>query len=225
MALDKVIFQATYNKIQLPSFIEDDILNIGREITGVDGEASKYPTIKITQNTQAETEYEYMWFFNGAKIQVAIRGEQIQIISNGYEGHEVFHPIIDRIFGALIRLYPLTVNRFSIRYINLFSIPDGDPFDFSGVIINELSAPTQAFKGDGLTRSLGNISINKNDVNVTFIFGHYNSEFPNKISRREFVLDYDCSISTLPNPIQISTHLTSIRKVANGLYEKSINHA
>lgn len=34
--------------------------------------------------------------------------------------------------------------------------------------------------------------VNKGDCSVLFNFGIFNREFPAKISRREYILDYDC---------------------------------
>ena len=48
-------------------------------------------------------------------------------------------------------------------------------------------------KKDSLARTIGIISYNFNDFVMKFQYGMYNSEFPNTISKREFVLDYDCS--------------------------------
>ena len=81
-----------------------------------------------------------------------------------------------------------------LRYINQITIDEGSPFDWKGwVKANLITGLEFVDKKESLARSMGIITYIFDDFKMKFQYGMYNSEFPNPISKREFVLDYDCS--------------------------------
>lgn len=101
---------------------------------------------------------------------------------------------IDLVLGNLKRCYgDIIIKRIGLRYINKIILDKGDPLDWADLIndnlISMLSFPADKSE---LSRSIGLIELNKDDCYVRFQFGLPNREFPNPISRREFILDYDC---------------------------------
>lgn len=87
------------------------------------------------------------------------------------------------------------INRLGLRYINIIKIKTGNPMDWDGIVNKNLFASISNFIDDKakLLKNLQVIEYKENsEYNLTFWFGMHNSEYPNPISRKEFVLDYDC---------------------------------
>jgi uncharacterized protein (TIGR04255 family) len=89
---------------------------------------------------------------------------------------------------------PISVTRLGLRYINEIKIKRGSPYSWDGYInkslLNLLSS--DLIVREETSRIMSQIVYKKDDFNTTFSFGIANSEFPNPISRKEFILDYDC---------------------------------
>jgi len=43
-----------------------------------------------------------------------------------------------------------------------------------------------------ISRAMSQLCFNKDSFNIHFNYGIFNPEFPGKVSRKEFILDYDC---------------------------------
>ena len=56
---------------------------------------------------------------------------------------------------------------------------------------------------------------------MNFNYGLYNSEFPNKISRKDFVLDYDCYTANIEKKDSYE-YLNKFHEKINEEFEKSI---
>ena len=83
--------------------------------------------------------------------------------------------------------------RLGLRYINQITLNDGDPFDWEKWVNSNLIKSIEFVdEKKFLARCMGIIEYNYDEVLMRFQYGMYNSEFPNPISKREFVLDYDC---------------------------------
>ena len=83
--------------------------------------------------------------------------------------------------------------RFGLRYINQITLNEGNPFNWENWINPNLFKSLEfVSEKKTLARYMGVIAYNYDDFLMKFQYGMYNSEFPNPISKREFVLDYDC---------------------------------
>lgn len=83
-------------------------------------------------------------------------------------------------------------SRLGLRYINQIEINEGNPFDWNGWINSNLIKSLEFGTKETLAQHLGVITYILDDFQIRFQYGMYNSEFPNPISKREYVLDYDC---------------------------------
>ncbi len=83
--------------------------------------------------------------------------------------------------------------RLGLRYINQITLNEGNPFDWENWINSNLLKSIEFVdEKKFLARCMGIIEYNYDEFLMRFQYGMYNSEFPNPISKREFVLDYDC---------------------------------
>ena len=121
-------------------------------------------------------------------------------------------------------MYSPIFTRVALRYLNNINFPTGDTYDFGQFIKPSLLAATNDFKSFGFTRSIGvmNMVDDEQDILSNFTYGFVNSLFPNKIAKREFILDYDC-FTNLKNTIDaIKPLVLKLRNKANELFNKSI---
>lgn len=70
---------------------------------------------------------------------------------------------------------------------------------------------------------MSQIILNYDDYTMNFNFGLFNSEFPAKISRKEFALDYDC-YTELFEPEDIDDYLIKFNSEIKNMFERSIKN-
>ena len=224
----KVIFQANYQVIpQLKLDIDKDLKEL------ISREVGKEPVTSENQlvvfgikqgSSMSEVNKEIQWNFTGNPIRVLINSQWFQVITLNYTNFNEFHPLISKIFSEIFRTYNPEFNRIALRYINSISFKDGNTFDFKDYIDDSLTSFSSKFKDHNLRRSFGSMEIRneQSNINTKFAFGFFNSEYPNSISKREFVLDYDAFTIYNPKSDKIEDILQKIRSNNNDLFEKSI---
>ena len=124
-------------------------------------------------------------------------------------------------FISTIKIVDLT--RIGFRYINQIVLKRGNPFSWTGYIDNSLTSVVDKFfkKTPHISRAIGQVILNKDDFNINFTYGTPNSEYPAKISRKEFIIDIDCYSNFIETNGVIST-LGNFNTEAKILFEKSI---
>ena len=131
---------------------------------------------------------------------------------------------IELVLSEFMRAYDKVVaKRMGLRYINAITIKEGDPLDWHNLIANDLTS-TIAFLKDKskLSRVMNTIELNKSDRKIIFRFGLFNSEYPNTIARKEFILDYDCYTDDEKEIDQIADLIREFHDEIVKLFEASI---
>ncbi len=119
-----------------------------------------------------------------------------------------------------------TFSRIGLRYINEIKFSEGTPLNWKNIIKDSFVESTFAglLKEMKLTRSMHQfMAKHGEDISVLFQYGIFNPEFPNPISRREFILDIDCFISATVEKTEIIGRLEELNKVAEVMFENSID--
>ena len=225
--LSKVVFQINYSSISeikdslLPEIIKTFETTIGVEHTKT---INKSVNIIIKENsTNPEYGIFTQWNFVKDPLILVINDEWIHLTTTKYVNYNAFHKLIDELLTPFICSYTPNFNRIALRYINNINFSRGNTFDFANYINDSLIAPTILFKDSDLSRSMGVMVMNHNNgINTKFQYGFFNSEFPNKINKREFILDYDCSIKLNGQVDNIKKTLLDLRNNVNSLFENSI---
>src|SRR5690606_34059264 len=110
-----------------------------------------------------------------------------------------YYDLVSQIWGYFSSIYDLSslkFGRLGVRYVNKILLKDGNPFDWSGYIAPSLVALIEnPFSNkEEINRAMSQVSMVRDGYGSVVTFGLLNSsEFPAKISRREFVLDFDCA--------------------------------
>lgn len=114
-----------------------------------------------------------------------------------YRKFDGLYKDIELVYSALKENYPVkNVNRIGLRYINQIKLKTGDPFDWKNYLNAELYSTTSAFldKKANILRHMHRIDFLDGENKIIFNFGTFNSDYPSPIVRKEFILDYDCSV-------------------------------
>jgi uncharacterized protein (TIGR04255 family) len=124
---------------------------------------------------------------------ISLSYNAITLSSNKYISLELFFSKVELMYNNFYKIYrPGIINRIGLRFINEIKLK-GNPLDWDGYINNNLYCSIAPFQHLSISRAMSQLHINLDDHKIIFQFGIYNSEYPNNISQREFILDYDCS--------------------------------
>jgi uncharacterized protein (TIGR04255 family) len=129
-------------------------------------------------------------------------------------------------WGAFRRLYQVErIDRVGVRYVDKITLPSGNPFDWSGYIQEDIMKAVvgvPALPGHDVLRSMHALHLGATDHRITFQFGIHNSDFPNPVAKRSFILDFDCCSV---GPVEAADAEASVRvynEVIHELFERSI---
>lgn len=237
--ISNVIFRVDFPKI-LALELKEYTADFQKEII------KKFPIVKEIsldnlhfqikdKDLSTEKSEEFAWEFidreNNKKVFVSSEFVYVEYLA--YLNFEEFYKDIELVFNTLIELYPVEIaTRVGLRYINQIELKEGSAFDWDNLIHPSLYKFNNEFfsEEDKLARSMHLFEINEDNNILKFQFGLFNSEYPNKISKREFVLDYDCTTSNIEiNDVfnTINQHHLIIKKwfeksILNGLREELV---
>jgi uncharacterized protein (TIGR04255 family) len=111
-----------------------------------------------------------------------------------------------------------------LRYINQILCPKGDFFQWEGIIDQKLLNSDIYEKYEKISRFMHNLSFKKDEFNIIFQFGQFNSEYPNPIARKEFVLGYDCNLDEPTYLIDVAELTEKMNNTIYELFEESIGN-
>jgi len=165
-------------------------------------------------------------FLNREKsINIFINPEYLTIEFYKYKNFTECFKNIKYIINNFIKLYPIKIiNRVGLRYINKINLATGEPLDWNNLIHPSLFSVSREFinNKDSLLKSMHLLEFNEKEYRFRFQFGLFNSEYPNPITRKEFILDYDCMTT---EEIEVSETLDKVKEfnlIITTWFEKSI---
>lgn len=124
-------------------------------------------------------------------------------------------------------IYPSNrINGLGFRFVNQIDLkPPRKPLNWKGLIKPELTSVLDSFVVDtnNISRSLQFLEFNEEDHRLRFQFGLFNSEYPNLISKKEFLLDYDCVTIGELSVNDITKITKQFHEIIYDLFEASID--
>jgi len=181
-------------------------------------------TIDQAQKTTKERRYKSFSFRNNTtNNSLVLEPSAIIFDLKEYNNYEEFKRLVQKVIQNLgEQTQSIKVSKIGLRYINQIIIKEGSPFDWTNLIKEPLICSLNFIENRSeLSRSVGVMELNKSDYHVRFQYGWFNSEYPNPIAKKEFVLDYDCYSD---DEIDISSIISQIRILHDeikNLYEQS----
>lgn len=168
-------------------------------------------------------------FNDKSGFKISLEPRFISFNTQNYSGYKEFMNIV-KSFIALLQIGNEELKRLGLRYINHIKITEGDPYNWDGFIITELTQIKNFVNSDEikyLTRNMGDIWFKKTvedlDFSMHFIYGWANSEFPNPIAKKEFVLDYDCYTENEFNINETSKYIDIFHSEIKKMFTNSID--
>ena len=174
---------------------------------------------------QREEVKNYKFSSKDGTASIAINRDSFAVSLKKYSSFEEFKDIISLTFNAFENIYkPLNISRAGLRYVNNIKISEGSAVDWTGYIQESLIKGIRdlPFGNDKLSRYMTQCTLKYEDFFVVFNYGIFNSEFPQPVSRKEFILDID----TFTNSIEsnnVLEYLNKFHESIQNVYEKSID--
>jgi uncharacterized protein (TIGR04255 family) len=191
------------------------------ELQGLEYKAKFQKGEKIDE----QKEFKIWSFFNKEKTyKITISFQFIVIECFKYSHFDNFRQISDKAYSTFLSLYkPLDNKRLGLRYINKIELPEGHPLEWKQFVKDFLVYSIENYDGDKsqLSRAMSQFVLNKGEHILTFSYGISNDEFPTPISRKEFILDYDCSTKDVDES-QVIEKLNLFNTDIVALFEKCI---
>ena len=166
----------------------------------IPGQSVELKIKDFKHTTRSKDIYSYQFLDKKRGNRVIIDDKKLVFETNKYKGFVNLYENIEFITGKFEESYPLEkINSIGLRYINQIDItPPKKPLNWKNLINSDLTCvPDNFLKNGGLckdnmSRSMHFLEMSEEDYRLRFQFGMFNSEYPNSISKKEFVLDYDC---------------------------------
>ncbi|MDA3941544.1 MAG: TIGR04255 family protein [Spirochaetia bacterium] len=184
--------------------------------------STKFENGKSTSKTDSFNQFVLKNDNNSKKLTISSQFIILEVMD--FQGFEEFKSRVNIIITNFNDIYkPISIIRLGLRYINEIKIEEGSPFEWDGYINGDLISilNSELILKEETSRIMSQIIYKKEDFNLTFSYGLANSEHPNPISRKEYILDYDCT-STEADFERIIGNLEEYNKNMVILFENSI---
>lgn len=232
--ITNVIFKVDFPKIlnlteQKPPIKLQNIINEKfpglevKKIPHIDAQIMKDSNLDIKGTTKI------LWIFSNREKtkKVEINQEFFTIEYVKYNNFTEFFQTIKFIFKEFINLYNIKIiNKLGLRYINQIKLETGNPLDWDNFINQNLFSVSKNFVKENnrsnISRSMHLLEINEEEYKLRFQFGMHNSEYPNPINRKEFILDYDCISKEEMETGEVLNKVKMFNKIIYEWFESSI---
>lgn len=201
--LEKVVFRIDFDKVELGKLknflakISSDF-PILEEKKGAEGVINfNFKTKEVKQESNALVTWNVL---NKEKtIKIQIRPVFLTIEYFQYKDKKDLLSNVQIVSDFLKEFGIKTINRLGLRYINTIKDVGGELLDWKPYIEEDLLRSIAFAKKNEqvLARSMGSMVLKKDFGNVSFNYGIWNSSYPNVISEKVFILDFD-SFSKFP---------------------------
>ena len=72
---------------------------------------------------------------------------------------------------------------------------------------------------------MNNFLFKKNEFRINFTFGIFNTEFPNPIARKEFILDFDCLCYDDLNVHEVKDTIEDMHDTIYDLFDENVTES
>lgn len=174
---------------------------------------------KAQRTTREKRTKAFFFHNNRTNSSLSLDPDAITFDIKDYTNYGDFRDFVQRVIQNLgAENSSAKTSRIGLRYINQIIFNEGNPFDWAGLIKDPLTSNLSFIERQNeLSRLIGIIELNRSDYFIKFQYGWFNSEYPNPIAKKEFLLDYDCyskdetDLSLVLN--QVDTYHTAIREL------------
>ncbi len=176
-------------------------------------------TMDQIQKTTREKRTKVFFFHNSAtNNSITLEPDAVALDIRKYDNYNEFRRLVQKIIQNLETENPSAkASRVGLRYINQIILNEGHPLDWTGLIKDPLLSSINFIEQQNeLSRYIGIIELNRLEYSIKFQYGWFNSEYPNPIAKKEFLLDYDCYSK---NEIELSSILSQVDEYHTAIKE------
>ncbi len=195
--LKKVICRIDFDQIVLNK-VQDFHKKINKFFPIVEEEKGEEGMINFdmkTKEVKQITNQIVTWnFYNKSRNKkIKIHPTFLYLEYDSYKDSKELIKDIDSILIFVKEFEIKTINRMGLRYINEIPNNDQDILNWGRYINDDIIGSLKFIKDNSKTisRSMGQIVIKEDFGDINLSFGLWNSNFPNEISEKLFVLDFD----------------------------------
>ncbi len=158
------------------------------------GIGAEFKAGKLVKHSELPEKPIFLYKDTNEENLITLAEDHLVIDSLQYVTFKEFRKNIDLVIDTLtsFKTNP-DYTRLGLRYINEIVLNRGNPFEWGRYIDTSFVSVSDRFfkKSTNMARMMGQVILVHDDYKVNFNYGMYNSEFPARISRKEFILDYD----------------------------------
>jgi uncharacterized protein (TIGR04255 family) len=228
--LEKVIFRVDFDKAELGK-LKDFLAKIKKEFPITEEKKGEEGEIKFNLKTkelkQTSSSIKTWSIYNKDKtIKFEIHPNFLAIEYFKYKNSSELLSNVNIVTEFLKDFEIKTINRLGLRYINRIEIKDKNVLDWTKYIDEKLLGSIEfSFKNKkSISRAMGFLVFKENFGDINFNFGLWNSDYPNVLSERIFILDFD-AYSRFPldtEGIDLLAIVEEYKKKIKELFEISI---
>lgn len=229
--LNEVIFQIRFSpllslytdKKDAASKFQDYILEKFPEVTFEHNKKVKV-NIDVTGKTvESKTDDEFLtWIFSSEGKTVKLNGKELLLSYSGgiYKEFSEFIEDVDLILDALNQYHLPKIKFIGLRYINQIKIADESLLD--EYINPNLHLINKEFDNEKVIQSMSRTELKIDDYDLAFQYGQFNPDYPNRTSKKEFILDYDCILNNDEDFENIRNNLIQMHEIISNRFENDI---
>ncbi len=179
----------------------------------------------VVQSNQTTVD-QWSFFSKDRSRQLTFSPLSLFVSYNTYSSYEQTKGHFGAAMDGLSQSFPDTmVARFGLRYINQIEIDVRNPTTWEGYFAESLLA-SRAFlrEGEEIARLITVTELNYEELALRFQYGMPNPDFPARIKRPFFVLDFDAYVSQAHALSEVLTYMDSAHGHIQDLYERSITN-
>lgn len=162
------------------------------------------------------------WILTSGNKQIKINEKELRLIHDGeiYDDFDGFMEDVTLVLKGLRKYDPKNVECIGLRYINQFEIKKEDSID--EYFNSDLHLRKDEFSKEEFVESLTKTDLIIGNYDFTLKYGRFNPDYPNRTSKKDVVLDYDC-IYNYPEKFEcIAIHLQEMHEIIHNRFESDI---
>jgi uncharacterized protein (TIGR04255 family) len=184
--------------------------------------------LQVVSETEIKRRHvrENHWFFqaqDGSRT-LCIAPNFLWIDYKKYNGFGDLKDTFSKVVDGLFESFPnFSVNRFGLRYLNEIEMTEPRVTEWGEYLDRDLLAIfVLADDQTKISRAFHNLEMNYGDMNLTFLYGMHNPEYPAPIRQKTFVLDFDAYALKVQGKDALNNCLQVMHDRIESLFERSI---
>ena len=230
-SLNEVIFHLKFsplskiysNKKEAVSEFQKHVKKEFPEISFEKKKKIKYNIDNSGKLEEFESNEDYLtWIFRNNKKEIQLNGKEIILIHDGeiYSSFESYMKDVDLIIKGLEKYGLESVNSIGLRYINQIKIDDETKIN--QYFNPNLHLSTEEFKKEEFVESITKTDLVIDEYDLIFKYGRFNPDYPNRTSKKDVILDYDCILDYDEELEYVPVNLAKMHNIIQKRFENDI---